>query len=113
RDVVRIAAEFRDIVADPLQCRDLIEQALVAARRDSPVGDVVQTQKAQRSKAIVDRDDDHVAAPGENRAVIDFLRACANRESTAMKPDHYRSPRAIQSRRPQIEIKAVLRMRLI
>ena len=39
--------------------------------------------------------------------------AGADRESAAMYPDHHRPPRAIESWRPQVEIKAVLRMRLL
>ena len=56
---------------------------------DSSVGDIVQTQKAEWSEAVIDRDHDHVAAPNENRSVVNLPRAGADGESAALNPDHH------------------------
>ena len=108
RDVARIAAELRDIVADPFERRDLIEHAFVAARRNLSIGYVGEADESKWSKSIVNRDDYHVAAAREDRAVVESLRAGADGEAAAMNPDHHRSALAVERGRPDVEREAIL-----
>ena len=82
-----IAAERLDVVAHPLERRDLVEQAGVRGRARS--ADAPRSQEAERAEPVVDRDDDHVAAPRERCAVVDRLRAGADHEGAAVDPDHH------------------------
>ena len=80
RDVGRVAAEGRDVVAHPLERGDLVEQAEVRIA----VGEV---EEALGADAVVDRHADDAVA-GEAAAVVG--RAGPDLEHAARDPDHDR-----------------------
>ena len=69
--VLGIAAEGRDVLAHPGERRDLVEDALVAGRRDAPAGQLVKAQEAERAEPVVDRHHHDVAALRERRSVVE------------------------------------------
>ena len=58
RDVVRVAAELRDVALHPAQRRLLVHQAVVAGRAAGPRGERRVREEAERAEPVVDRDDD-------------------------------------------------------
>ena len=108
RHVVRVAAELRDVPFDPLERRDLVEEAVVAGLaagllRQGRVGEV-----AKGAEAVVDRNQDHALA-GERGSFVRRLVAPAEAQASAVDPDHD-GPRliAVASRRPHVQEQAVL-----
>jgi hypothetical protein len=61
---VRVTAECGDVVAYPLQGRELVGKAEVAP------GDPRRAQVAEHAEPVVGRDDDYVAVPGEPVAAV-------------------------------------------
>src|SRR5260370_27983967 len=106
-DVVRIAAEFCDIVANPFERCDLIEHPFDSGRRNFSLGHISKAHEAQRAEAIIDRDDHDIAAPGEDGAIIDWLRGRADGESPAVNPDHHGPSFTVESRRPDVQEAAI------
>src|SRR6516165_11083472 len=101
-----------DVVAHPLESGDLIEQSLVSGRGNFAVGEIGETQESERPHPIIDCNHDHIATAGEARAVIYHLGAGADPEGTPVNPDHHRTPLVVRLRGPDVEMKAVLRLRL-
>ena len=106
-NVVRIAAEPGDVVANPLQRRDLVEQAIVAGRpgfgfrRKLRMG-----EKSQRPEPVIEIDDDDVVL----RQVLAAVKRHAGRaheERTAVDEDDDRRV-GQPGLRPDIEVEAVL-----
>src|SRR5262249_1011849 len=62
RHVAGIAAEPLDIITHPTQRRDEIEHPGVARMRPGLAADTRQMQKAENIEAVVDADDDDIAA---------------------------------------------------
>ena len=65
RDVGGVAAEAGDVVADPFERSDLVEDAEVGGRTG-----VLDHEEPERADAVVDGDDHAVGARGEAGAVV-------------------------------------------
>ncbi len=86
RDVVGIATELGDVVADPLECHALVHEAVVPGRS------VGVREEAERAEAVVHGHDDHAVIMGEDIALgpVLGLQALTEDESAPMDPDHHR-----------------------
>ena len=105
--IVRIAAEGLNLAPDPEQRGNLIEQSFIAVRpQDRGV------HPAKDAKPIVERDDHDIASHGQAAAIDPRLRARADRVAAAVNPDHDRALAVVASRCPDVQVKAVLRLRL-
>ena len=72
RDVRRVAAEGRDVLAHPFEGGHLVEQAPVAERAlGFVVGERAVSEIAEDAQAIVDGHDHDVAARGQAAAVVE------------------------------------------
>ena len=107
RDIARVAAECCDVVADPLQCRDLIQQAKVA--RNSRV--YLKWRKSEDAESIVDGHHHHVLVQRERAPVESGTAAGAVREGSAVDVKQNRPPRTIERRSPDIEVQTILTLR--
>nr|WP_239003881.1 hypothetical protein [Nocardia panacis] len=87
-DLGRVASECGDILADPGEGRDLVEQAHIA------VADPRRCQVAERAEAIVHRDHDNVAESGEFAAVVPVESTGSGGESTTVQEYQDRVPGA-------------------
>lgn len=87
-DIARIAAEGRDIVADPCKGCCLIQQAVVA-RRARFLGQGRMSQIPKGTEAVIDRDQHH-AFFDEGIGLVDRLRTRAILVGAAMQPQHDR-----------------------
>ena len=84
-DVVRIAAERSDVIADPDKCRPLIEEAVIARRRVLACKRRM-AQVAKRTQSVVWRHDDGARQCRELLAVLrGEVRGCID-ERTRMEP---------------------------
>ena len=108
RHVPGVAAERGDVLAHPFERADLVAQAEV--RVDAARAQLGVVQEAERAEPVVDRHDDHVAAPREPRAVVEEGRARAHHERAAVDPDHHRAALRVGRGRPDVEREAVLRL---
>ena len=108
-DVGRIAAEGRDVVADPFECLDDIGHSDVAGCSVF-ITEVGEVEMAQDIEPVVEGHDDDIVAAGKGPAVIGRpLLAVSAVETAAVEPDHNRAFAAIfDSRCPDIEAQAVL-----
>ena len=106
-----VAAERGDLLFDPGERRDLVEQPFVPGRREGLAADVDAAQVAEEPEAVVDGDDDHVAASGEGRAVVHRPRAGAGDERAAVEIDHDRAAGIVDGGGPDVEGQAVLARR--
>ena len=106
--VARVATEPRDVVAHPLEREHDVEHAGVAgARVFLAVGR--QVQVPEDVQAVVERDDDDVAAPREPLAVVGLqLLARPVGEPAAVQPHHHRPLAPVEPRRPDVDAQAVL-----
>src|SRR5581483_341845 len=111
RHVAGVAAEGSDVVAHPLQGKDGVEHAGVAAAAELRPADIGEVQVAEGVEAVVDRDYDDVVAPGQVGAAVPAFGAGPGGETAAVQPDHYRALAAIDLRRPDVEDQAVLALR--
>ena len=69
RDVAGVAAEAGDVVAHPTEGGDLVADA-VGARAGERRVQVPEVEEPEGAQPVVDRDDHHVAVPGQVRAVV-------------------------------------------
>lgn len=93
-DVAGITAEGRDVVADPLQCLDEVEQSDIA--RVCIVGrELRELEVAEQIEAVIQGDNHDVALVGQPRAVEYVAGARKARKVAAVKPDHHRTLAAI------------------
>jgi hypothetical protein len=90
RDVARVAAKARDIVAHPAECRDEIQESGVPGMRPDRPAEIGEIQKAKNVKAVVDADDDDIAATRQIGAVGHRPVARAVSKGAAMQPHHDR-----------------------
>ena len=107
RDIVGVAAELADVIADPLQRRDLVAHAVVAALRIVAVGQGLVVEIAECSETVVDRDHHNVASSGQVLSVVDRRRAGAAGEAAAVDPEHDRTVAVVEAGRPDIEGQAI------
>ena len=103
--VARVATESGDVVAHPAQRRDLVEDAVVAGAGEGRV-DGVDGQETEHPEAVVDGDDDDVAAGRERRSVVVVARA--HRVGTAVDPHHDGAGTAISLGCEDVQIQAIL-----
>ena len=108
RDVMRVAAKRRDVLPYPLQRRDLVEEGVVAQQtvRVFP-GQRGVREEAEAPHAIVEADE-HDAALGEMRAVVNRRRTAAVDEAAAIDPPITGSLPDVRDRRPHVEVQAIL-----
>src|SRR5690606_26412917 len=88
RHPIRVAAERGDVVADPLESGDLVEDAVVA--RCAVAGffrEVGVREEAEHPQSVIDGDGEDVATGGERLAVIQRQGARAGREPAAGEVD--------------------------
>ena len=104
-DVVRVAAEFRDVGSDPAQGHLLVEEGAVAA--DSVPVDHVEV--AEQPDPVGDRDHDDVLL-GEVGAVVDGGRAGS--AVTAVEEDEHRFL-ALQFGGPDVDAQGVLALDIL
>ena len=108
RDVARIAAELLDVVADPPQGQDQIEDAGVARVGERLAADLGQEQVAEHVQAVVHGHHRHVAAAAQTGAVGFDLVAGAARVAARVEPHEHGTPAAVtQARRPDVQVQAV------
>ena len=108
RHLLRIAAEQRDVALDPLQRRELIQIAIVAARIAGRFpGQGRMGKEAEAAHAVIHADDDD--ALGGQR-VGGILRGVSVHQRAAMDPDHHGQGRVrCRGRPPDVQRQAVLR----
>jgi hypothetical protein len=108
RDVVRIAAERRDVLLHPLQHGDRVTERLVARRVAARLLRQLRVrEEAERAEAVVEVDEDD-SLLGEVLTVVVRAVAAAFAVGTAEDPDHHRTPLvgAIGGS-PQVEVETV------
>lgn len=105
-DALRVAAEGRDVVLDPLQGEALVEVASVLGA----LGDLRGVGEAEDVGAVVDGDDDNVLGDGEGAAVVDGQAGGAELEVAREDPEHdgLLGGRGRGGRREDVEVEAVL-----
>ena len=107
RHVRRVPAERRDVVPDPAQSSDLIKQAEIR-RGWIPIVE----QITESPEPIVDRDEDDAVVTGEESVLEARVGAGPAHEGTPMDPHQDRpQPFGLLSRRPDVQVQAVLRAR--
>ena len=103
-----IAAERRDVAADPAQRQDQIELPGIAAV-GKPIRQAGKIEIAERVQPVIDRHDDDVARRRERPAVILGIDDAAVRIGAAVDIDHHRAAGArVRPGRPDIEEQAIL-----
>jgi hypothetical protein len=65
--VTRVAAERGNVAFDPLECRDLVHQSIVAG--GSVLLERLQRQPSERAQAVVDGHDDRPSRRGQEPAI--------------------------------------------
>ena len=103
RDVARIAAEARDVVADPFERGDLVHQRVIAARPALLGGERRVRHEPEQAEPVLHADMDHALA-GHVRVGRSARRARAVR--AAVDPHHDRPP-AGERGRADVERQAV------
>ena len=108
-----VAAELRDIVADPFEGKHEIELSDITAVRkgigERGTGKACEVEIAEEVEPVVQRDNDNIAAMDEVDAVIDRPVAAARGVGPAVNVDHDGTLAVVvQSCSPDIEMKAVL-----
>ncbi len=106
-DVVWITPEGGDLLLDPLQCRHLVEERLVAGGGERLAGHGPAVQEAEDAQPVIDRDDDDVPAPNELAPVVEPLGASPGNVPTTVDPDQYR-PLSCRAGCEDVEVEAVL-----
>ena len=108
RDVARIAAEARGVLAHPLQRQHQVEQAGIAGLGEALAAEVRQIEVAEDIQPMIDGHDHDVVAPGEIGAVVARRVGRAVGEGAAVQPDHDRTLRRVEGGRPDVQRQAVL-----
>ena len=110
-DVAGVAPERRDVVAHPLEGRDVVEDAVVARRLLGRLGGQGgMGEEAEGPQAVVGGHHDH-ALLRHRAAVEDPGAASARAVAAAVEPHHHRPALAHPRRRPQVQGQAVLAAR--
>ena len=103
-----IAAERRNVVANPAKGFHLIEQTFVARRGNSAAGQLVEVEPAERADPVVDGHDHDIAPPGEVRSVIYRRATRPALEAATVDPHEHRAPGIVVARREHVQLQAVL-----
>ena len=108
--IVGVATKLGDILLDPLQGLDLVEDTIVARHLMRALGrEGGVNEEAEHTKTVVDGDEHHIL--GTPLLTVElWLRAEALAIATAMNPQRHRQFLAHLTRclRPHIQIEAVL-----
>ena len=106
-DVVRIAAEIGDVVADPAKRRNQVGHADVDRVGIGRSANLGQIEESEHVEAVIDRHGHDVVMPRHLRAFVrgQFVRR-AEGETAAMKIDHHRTL-AGQAGRPDVQLEHV------
>jgi hypothetical protein len=109
RHVARVAAEVRDVVADPFEGEHDVEHPDVAGCRELLPAHAREVAVAERAQAMVDRAEDGIAEAGEVLAAVTVvLDAVAVGEAAAVDPEQHRPLLAVLDRgREDVELQAV------
>ena len=108
RHVARITAKVGDVVVDPFQGCDQVEDTDIAGMGVFLTADLGEIGEAERIQTVVDGADDHVAIGGKAfTAVTVLLDGAAVEEAAAMEVDEHRTFLRIQTRGPDIQPEAV------
>ena len=107
RDIAGIAAEPLDIVAHPFERGDEIEGAGVAGMRIALAADRREIEMPEYVEAVIDRDDNDIAAPRQIGAVGDSAVGRAEMKRAAMQPHHDRALAAVGARGPDMQVEAI------
>jgi len=106
---LRVAAEFLRMIAHPFERLDEIENADVARARVVAPAQPRKIQMPEDVEPMIDRDDDHIAAMTQARAVVERARSAAAAEFAAMEIHHDRPLAAVaQARRPHVQNETIL-----
>jgi hypothetical protein len=105
--VAGIAPELRDVVSDPMQGSNKIEETSVARTREIGSEYILEMAMSKDPEAVVDTDENDIASPGETRAVVKQARAAASFETAPMQPHEDRSLVCIGAGRPDVEAQAI------
>jgi len=108
RDILGISAERVDVVAHPLEGGDLVSDPDIRGRAIVPVAKGSPIEEAEHTQPVVDRDNHDVASIGHSSAVIERGRSRSEDECTAVNPDENGTTRVVTSRRPDVQVEAVL-----
>ena len=112
-DAARIAAEVRDVVADPLESRDDVAHAGVAGISVLFAAELGQVHEPERVQPVRDADDHDVVLAREVGAVIGHHPGRAGRIAAAVQPHHHRALAACANAgRPDVQVETVFAHRL-
>ncbi len=113
RHVVRIAAEVRDVVANPLEACDDVAHAGVAGVGVLLAAEPREMDEPERVHAVGDADHDDVVTAREIRTVIRDRAGRSARITPAVQPRHdWTSGASRGARRPDVQVQAVFTHRL-
>ena len=113
RDVRRIAAEARNVVAYPLEARDDVFHPDVGCLAVLLAAERREMQEAERVQPVRDADDDDVVFAGEIGAVVRNHAGRSGAVAAAVQPHHHRPlSGGVEARRPHVQIEAVFPHRL-
>src|SRR5437588_11773907 len=101
---------MRNVAADPLQSRDLVEQTIITRRVLRRLrGERRMREKSERSQSVIERDDNR-ALLCEARAVMPLLTTKPGEEPATVNPDHDRPARCApaQGCGPHVEGEPIL-----
>ena len=107
RHVAGVAAERGDVVAHPLQRRDLVAEAEVGVERPLGRGVAGDVGEPERAEPVVERDVDDVAGAGERVPGVPRHGRRPHAERAAVDPHHHRPRRAGRRRRDHVDRQAV------
>ena len=107
RHVAGVAAERGDVVAHPLQRRDLVAEAEVRVERPLGGGIAGDVGEAERAEPVVERDVDDVAGAGERVPGVPRHGRRPDAERAAVDPHHHGPRRAGRRRRDHVDRQAV------
>src|SRR4029453_3480132 len=86
-----------------------VEHPGISRGRIGISGHISEMKESEDVEAMVDRDDNHIAAPAQVDAVEHGTRPRAARKPAAVQPEHHRPFSAIsETTRPNVEDEAIL-----
>ncbi len=106
RNVGGVAAEGVNILLDPLQGGDLVEQREVIQTLARLFLQCRMGEKAKMAQSVVDRHHHHVAA-GQRQAIVRRQAAGADGKPAAVQPNHHRQRLRCAGGGPDVEIETV------
>jgi len=113
RDVLRIAAEAVDVVADPREARDDVLLSGVAGFCEAFTAELRQVDESEHIQPMGDADHHHVVPPRQVRAVVRERSGRSARVAASVQPHHDGTPDlGRRAGRPDVQVQAVFAHRL-